>query len=351
MFDLLIITHLPVFYKVNLYNKLNEKMKVCVIFLSSDTSEKRSSDFSKLNGITFEYFTLSNGSFQERNKIKSCLNLVDLIRKVTFKKIIVSGWDQPEFWLAIALNKKENSSLALESTIFESKVSGISGAIKRYLVSRVSTIFASGEPHKKLAIALRFQGRIIITGGVGVINKPIGSMLKKNEYERRFLFVGRLCEEKNLNTLINVFNSLSEHSLTIVGAGEEYVNLKNRSNSNISFVGSISNELLKEYFANNNFLILPSVSETWGLVVEESLYYSTPVLLSDRCGCLDIIENSENGFVFDPYDEDKLMELVSSIDNNMYKKLIENVAKYDLQLKDENQVNCYFEALYENRSS
>ena len=45
MYDLLIVTHIPNFYKIYLYNKLSENIKILVIFIASNTNEKRSSDF------------------------------------------------------------------------------------------------------------------------------------------------------------------------------------------------------------------------------------------------------------------------------------------------------------------
>ena len=38
-------------------------------------------------------------------------------------------------------------------------------------------------------------------------------------------------------------------------------------------------------YAEYDILILPSLSEPWGLVVEEALYYGMPVIISDRVGC------------------------------------------------------------------
>ena len=60
MFDLVIITHIPCFYKVNLFNKISENKKILIIFISDDTKYYRSSDFLSKN-ILFNHLFLNNG--------------------------------------------------------------------------------------------------------------------------------------------------------------------------------------------------------------------------------------------------------------------------------------------------
>ena len=48
-------------------------------------------------------------------------------------------------------------------------------------------------------------------------------------------------------------------------------------------------------------MILPSLSETWGLVVNEALACGTPALVSNRVGCSpDLIQEDVSGWVVDP---------------------------------------------------
>jgi glycosyltransferase involved in cell wall biosynthesis len=48
-------------------------------------------------------------------------------------------------------------------------------------------------------------------------------------------------------------------------------------------------------------LVLPSVSDQWGLVVNEAMAAGLPVLVSSRCGCApDLVCEGGNGFAFDP---------------------------------------------------
>ena len=61
-------------------------------------------------------------------------------------------------------------------------------------------------------------------------------------------------------------------------------------------------------------LILPSLSETWGLVVNEAMAAGLPVLVSNRCGCVpDLVYETCNGFTFDPHNTEVLARLMAKI--------------------------------------
>ena len=55
MYNYIIVTHIPNFYKVNLYNELSKNLKILVLFTARSTSEKRSDDFITLDKSEFEY--------------------------------------------------------------------------------------------------------------------------------------------------------------------------------------------------------------------------------------------------------------------------------------------------------
>ena len=114
--------------------------------------------------------------------------------------------------------------------------------------------------------------------------------------------------------LIKVFNKLPESSLTIIGEGPDKIKLESMSESNINFVGSVENKGLSQYFTQNNFLILPSLSEPWGLVVEEALYHGMPVIVSNNCGSVDLVKNEFNGYIFNSNNASELENIVIKIE-------------------------------------
>lgn len=339
MYDYVIVTHLPAFYKVNLYNELAKNLKIFVIFVGYE-SEQRTPDFIDL-ACSFDYQILNKSQFESRRKLHSLVALYNTIKKIEYKKAIVGGWDLIEFWAMVVLNKKSKNCLALESTVLESNSSRIKGLIKKFYLSRISTVFASGKLHTALLEKLNYSGVIKVTHGVGLINKPVITNLSKS-YRKKYLYLGRLSPEKNLNFLINVFNKLPHHNLTLVGSGPLEHELKSYASENIVFLPHIENKNLAAIFAEHDLLILCSISETWGLVVEEALYHGLPVIVSQNCGVSELVENSKNGFLFSPFYEYELFKIISRIDEIIFTELFNSTSRAMIDLKDENQVEAYY---------
>lgn len=340
MYDYVIITPIPAFYKVNLYNVLSKKFNIIVFFIAAKTNEKRANDFTILSDVGFSYHILSDKTLQEREVSSNIIKLKKKLKNINYKRLLVSGWDLLEFWYLVMFYPKSKNCLALESSIVESSTNTIKAFVKKIFLSQISTVLASGQMHQKLLKSLKFEGNVKITKGVGIINTPNFTPIKK-KYEKKFLYVGRLSKEKNLNTIIHLFNNLPDHSLTIIGDGDDRTYLDLISNSNITFKGAIENRKLLDEYKNHDIFILPSTSEPWGLVVEESLYYGLPVLISSSCGSVELIKNGFNGFIFDPLNIEEIKKIILEIDDTAYYKLIKGVSESSIIEKDLIQVEAY----------
>ena len=176
-FDLVFITHLPSFYKINLYNEISKKARVCVIFIGNN-SKIRSGDFTSGEKL-FTSYQISNVEFERRNAFTSTIKTLSILSKINYKQIVVGGWDLLEFWAAVIFSRKNKNSLALESTIHDSSKNILKKIFKKIFLSRIRKIYTSGVSHKKLAEYLSFSGEIVITNGVGIINKKIKAKKEK----------------------------------------------------------------------------------------------------------------------------------------------------------------------------
>lgn len=137
---------------------------------------------------------------------------------------------------------------------------------------------------------------------------------------KNFIYVGRLAPEKNLLTLFKAFKKFIEDyklpgwGLMLVGDGPERVPLEdfvkqNELSSLVQFTGGVPWQDVPVFLAEADVLILPSFSEPWGLVVNEALVCGMPVIVSHKCGCAaDLVKAGENGFLFDPTDQQALVE-------------------------------------------
>lgn len=131
-----------------------------------------------------------------------------------------------------------------------------------------------------------------------------------------FLYVGRLAPEKNLDRLLKAFATYratgGNHNLVLAGDGplrQELSTLAEQLeiSAAVHFAGRQDAAGLIPYYAFASSFILPSLSEPWGLVVNEALACGLPVMLSTKCGCAeDLVDLNSNGFLFDPASEPEI---------------------------------------------
>ena len=125
------------------------------------------------------------------------------------------------------------------------------------------------------------------------------------------LYVGRFSPEKALPQFLeNVANIIKETEdliFVLVGEGTEKENLlaiieENNISDKVIFPGRFDGEKLHPWYLCASGLVLPSISETYGAVVDEALIFGLKVLCSQLAGATAII-NSDNGLIFDPTDK------------------------------------------------
>jgi len=67
-------------------------------------------------------------------------------------------------------------------------------------------------------------------------------------------------------------------------------------NSGIHFLGHQGIDEIPKLYGISDILVLPSISETWGLVVNEAMACGCAIIVSDKCGCAkDLIQG--NGII------------------------------------------------------
>lgn len=135
--------------------------------------------------------------------------------------------------------------------------------------------------------------------------------------DRYFLGVGRHIPAKNWIKLMEAYNQYVCTSdgvawgLVLVGSGPTRSDLETlvaeRGLTGVVFRDFLPPDKLAEYYSQCSALILPSLNETWGCVVNECMCFSKPVLVSNLCGCAgDLVSQGENGYSFDPNNADEM---------------------------------------------
>ena len=111
IYDYIFITHVPAFYKVNLYNEIAKSLKIHVLFIGESTSDTRSNDFSGVGNINFEYTVLSDKQFQLRSKLKSCVNIIYFLFKNKYKKLLYQDGIYQNFGCQLCFPEGERVAL------------------------------------------------------------------------------------------------------------------------------------------------------------------------------------------------------------------------------------------------
>lgn len=327
----------PGFYKTKLFNELSKKEDIFVIYTSDYDKSSRNSDF--LSGErNYEHIVLS-GSLLRR-----ITSLISLLCKTQFDELIIGGYDTLMCWIPLFVTKKKKCSLIIESTYRETVGTGFRAFFKRVFLSRITRVYAPGTPHARLVREFGFKKEIRIWKSVGLFNTVPQPPYEERVTVKHFLFVGRLIPVKNLAWLINRFSGHKELELTIVGFGEQGEYLKSLVHTdNIHFIGAVNNKDLPLYYQSADVFILPSLTETWGLVVEEALNNGCPIMCSNMVGSADdLVVKLGNGVVFNVNDDDNFEEKLESICNiDHYNQIRKSISYMDFEKYEESVVNAF----------
>ncbi len=129
-----------------------------------------------------------------------------------------------------------------------------------------------------------------------------------------FIYVGRLAPEKNLASLLRAHGAYKTQretpwDLVLVGDGPLGRRLRALGKPGTHFLGSLEPGDLAGLYGAAGALVLPSLSEPWGLVVNEAMAAGLPAIVSERCGCVpELVRPGQSGWVFDPLREDELVD-------------------------------------------
>jgi len=144
------------------------------------------------------------------------------------------------------------------------------------------------------------------------------------------LYLGRIHEIKGLALLARAFASIARHApdarLAIVGPDGGYLPKLRRLvgeldiREKVIFTGPLYGRDRLEAYVDADTYVLPSYYEIFGITVLEALACSTPVVLTDRCGIADAVDNRAALVV--PYDEGRLTEALRRMlgDDSMVKE-------------------------------
>ena len=149
-------------------------------------------------------------------------------------------------------------------------------------------------------------------------------LLSKDKFN--ILFIGSVTDRKKPHMIIEAIQRINDKSyhLSIVGPApnekyfKELKDLIDKSDlqNQVSLIGPVDRESVKDYYSTSNLMILPSISEGLARVIFESQVAMCPVLVTDAPGMSDIVIDGQTGYVFESNNLDSLSLKIEYIKNN-----------------------------------
>jgi 1,2-diacylglycerol 3-alpha-glucosyltransferase len=143
--------------------------------------------------------------------------------------------------------------------------------------------------------------------------------------EHYFLASARFVARKNLERVVDAFAHYRKNAgdsaweLVILGDGEEKASLQRRIaqhglSAAVRLPGFKQYDELPAYYGLAGAFIHASITEQWGLVVNEAAAAGLPLIVSNRCGCApELVEEGGNGHTFEPEDTAGLAQAMLQI--------------------------------------
>ncbi|MEY4723660.1 MAG: hypothetical protein RLZZ324_1173 [Candidatus Parcubacteria bacterium] len=152
----------------------------------------------------------------------------------------------------------------------------------------------------------------IDAGRITHVPHPIDASAWEPSYEGAYaLFVGRLVEEKGVETLIRAAAAVRDVPVRIVGTGPQEAQLKALAKKlgadNVHFMGALHGDDLRAAYAGARFVVVPSRwYEVFGLIVLEAYASGKPVVATQIGGLAELVLDGDTGRFVSAGDEDDL---------------------------------------------
>lgn len=245
----------------------------------------------------------------------------------------------------------------------------------KIVLSEANVLIALTEYMKRKMIKLLGKERnniFVLPNGIDLelfsnySEKNINNMINLKKNFRIILYVGRLEPVKGVKYLIEslVFlknKGISNVKLLIIGEGtyrkfcEELVK-KLHLEDFVVFLGSVPHEEVPAYMALADVLVLPSLSEGFGIVLLEAMAMGLPIIATKVTGLTEIVEDGENGFLVEPHNPLEIAEkcYILLTNDDIRNKISENnrkkAKKYEWKKIIDKLEKIYFYTYYSSFS-
>ena len=256
--------------------------------------------------------------------------------------LFLAGYERPELFLLALLRRLSGrrTVLMLDSK-FDDKPRRLSLEIlKAFLCWPYAAALVAGPRQTDYVRFLGFRRRPVAMGydvvsceRVQVAARRAGA-LDRAHADRPFVVVARFAPKKNLGVVLQAFKIYlqifpqSARRLQLVGGGDLEAELRRQVaelglDGRVELHGFVQDHEVARLLAEALALILVSVEEQWGLVVNEALALQVPVLVSTQVGARDsLVRSHVNGFIVESDNPEGLAAFMGQLeDQSLWERL------------------------------
>ncbi|MFA6513915.1 MAG: glycosyltransferase family 4 protein [Patescibacteria group bacterium] len=221
----------------------------------------------------------------------------------------------------------------LGSRSINNVISNIEQAKNIVSVSKIAieSYFNGGLQNKKVSIIPNLLSK---TEHIPDLRKDLKEIVKNKKV---ILSVGWLVKEKKIEQIIRLAHRIKEREdfiILIVGQGGEYNNhnkmIKSLGLENIVYlVGAINPEKMNALYNICDFLIHPSIVDSFSMVCLEAMGNRKPIICTKNIGMAEYIKNGKEGFIVEPENDKQLQQRVLELlnDDSLRKSMGDNAFK------------------------
>ena len=279
--------------------------------------------------------TLSTEACAHQRDAESVDEITKALDSITpLRAVAIPGWSNPAALAALRWCTKHNVPCVVmsESGASDKSRSRWSEWLKSKILTLCSAALAGGSCHRDYLIDLGFESRRIFLGYDAVDNDHFGRgaeaaranaagvRARLSLPEMYFLASARFLPRKNLVTLLRAYADYDRRAeppswdLVLLGDGPLRSQLiaeceRLGVTGKVHLPGFEQYDELPMYYALAGAFVHVSMSEPWGLVVNEAMASGLPLIVSKQCGCVpELLEEDKNGFSFSPQNVDELAD-------------------------------------------
>lgn len=277
---------------------------------------------------------------------------------IKFKpKVIYAHWFFPQAIVAFIVSKITNIPYVFTTHAYDAgilnKIPILGNYISRVVISNAYKYTAVSQNtleilHSVFKKNVNNNNSKVLPMPVNLVsNELVDDETKKifNDYKsikNKFLFIGRFAEKKGLINLIEIFNELNKNFphfvLFIAGDGPEKSKIqklihKHNLDKKIIILNYLNISQKIYAFDFVDFVVIPSIKTKFGdieglpVVLLESLYLGKITISSKYSNSAEIVEDSANGFIFDPLKIENSKEIflkIINLEESKKRQIIQN---------------------------